>query len=542
MESNENKDIVEETKEEISNIGEEQTLDNTSDVNDKPKKDNIFNNPIIETIIIVIIVILVGLIVKQYTDIINNKELDNNNKVVNVNNNKETGKTKKQKSNANTNSKCTSYTFLNIYKCSNDYYSYYNSYYSAYQSDSCKDVYKKIKVCSSDYKIYDIQGEYALYKDSDIYIYDMTNDNTTKLDIDSSYEKYKFIFDATNKKVIGIMAGNLKEHGLYDHSTTFFYNLETKKEMYKGKYDKFNVIDNEYIEGVVYSDNITYLLKIDNEETITLEDVQEQFVDEKIKTVDGKIDADTTTTGDISEKVSLILTSGTKNTKESAFDVFWHFSMRDQKHELNQDEKIYIILNSLQANFKKITSSKAKELNYNCIDPCKFVNDYMYLNAGAGDYITYIDALDVSKKYEILFGEKIKNYNYDFQNVACAVTNFSYKYDSENNVYYYTGGSGGTVAPIYLIHKDRYIKDTEKIYAYISIATWMPFDDKVYKGIDNNDESNYLYTKNLESSTSASVLRIKEINENHDKYEHYRMVFQKDENGNYYYSSIEKVD
>lgn len=435
---------------------------------------------------------------------------------------------------------------ISIYKC-DDAIFYTDSgdliklYYSLKQTDACNEVYKKIKVYNSNAKGYDLKNEFLLYEDGDIYVYNVETDVATKLNI-GRYEKYKFIYGSEGNEIneiVGIMAGNLNGSS-YDSSSTVFYNIKTKKEMYKGKYYNFRYIDDMYIEGQLFNSE-NDLLEINKEKVFTINNI-EKITDEKIKNIDGKIDDDTTTTSDISRKVSLILSNGNKSTERISYSIYhMSYTIKDGNINFNGKQKILLALNSLRSEFDSVTEKEAANIDAEarkkiCGDSCNFENGYLVSSAGQTGEIKSISGKVVEKKTKELFGTAIENFYFNEDDKS--YSNRYYVYDSTNDKYYLNGGSGGVCGPVYLIHKDKYVKDNDKIYAYISVAHYLDCgghddENKIY-----GQNGEYLYTKDFHGN---EILEVFEIQENYEKYEHYRMVFQKDSN-NYYYSSIEKVN
>ena len=125
-----------------------------------------------------------------------------------------------------------------------------------------------IKVNSSNAKFItsegDNTGSFFLYNDKGIKLYDLNNKKSMNIDISDNYSEYYLILSNDEKSVIGI-AYNDKDH------LATYYNLKTKKEMYKNKYKMpenkfFAGVDDNYIYAL--TKDMTYLLSTNSEKVI----------------------------------------------------------------------------------------------------------------------------------------------------------------------------------------------------------------------------------------------------------------------------------
>ena len=229
---------------------------------------------------------------------------------------------------------------------------------------------------------------------------------------------------------------------------------------------------------------------------------------------------------DISIKVSEILSFGETSTGDAAFSyLIFSYSLDENKTFIEniEEAKTYSILNSLSTNkmFKVLNEDEANKLN----------GDY---SAADGT----IEADIVIDRYKKVFGGNI-----DYKNIRACPT---YKYNTEDKLFYRLTGCGGTMFPGVLVHKNTIEKINDKVIVGLSIATISPdFDNdilnnKIYKGIylnvlDRVDENSYITT----ISDKEDV--VKYINENYEKFAKYEMTFKMDDNGNYIYESLKKI-
>ena len=148
--------------------------------------------------------------------------------------------------------------------------------FGEYTEDAKKLV---IKVKSANAKF--ITGEedgktnFFLYNDNGIKLYDIKNKKSTSIDIGTDYKEYFINTSKDGKSVIGISYNNKNHLGT-------FYNLKTKKEMYKNKYEmpeykSYTVVNDKYIYAI--TESMSYLLSTESEKVIksTKNDPQSDF-------------------------------------------------------------------------------------------------------------------------------------------------------------------------------------------------------------------------------------------------------------------------
>ena len=158
-----------------------------------------------------------------------------------------------------------------------------------------------------------------------------------------------------------------------------------------------------------------------------------------------------------------------------------------------------------------------------------------------GDYSAAdgtIDADTVNDRYNKVFGGNI-----EYKNMRGCPT---YKYNTEDKLFYRFTGCGGTLFPGVLVHKDSTRLINDKVVVKLSIASMTPIFNsdslfnKIYKGTninvsDRTGEDDYI------TSISEYEDMAKFINENYEKFSKYEMTFTKDKNGNYIYESLKKI-
>ena len=223
----------------------------------KEIKEKSSNKLVIWAIVITIIVILLGGFI-IYDKFLGNNNVVLDNKVNDANNeneeeqNEEKGFVEKR---------------LVVYKSiKNEYSIIKDSYHNEKGFE--------IEAYSDEAELLDVNNNsgYLLYKDKDIILYNISSKESEKLDINNSYKHYKMIESFDNKKIIGIYYSDVNSQN-EDIKNAVLYNLETNKEMYKGKYDTFaNVNNDNYLVAKKCSSSKNdcefILLRKDKEEAI----------------------------------------------------------------------------------------------------------------------------------------------------------------------------------------------------------------------------------------------------------------------------------
>ena len=105
---------------------------------------------------------------------------------------------------------------------------------------------------------------FFLYDDNGIKLYDIKSNKITKIAINRDYKEYYLNISDDGKNVLGITCIDKNDESSY-------YNLKTKKEMYKNKYklpeeQPFISVGDQYIYAL--TKDMTYLLSTDSEKVI----------------------------------------------------------------------------------------------------------------------------------------------------------------------------------------------------------------------------------------------------------------------------------
>lgn len=195
------------------------------------------------------------------------------------------------------------------------------------------------------------------------------------------------------------------------------------------------------------------------------------------------------------------------------------------KNGISDDLKLLTALDSLRAEnqFEILTEEGRKNE--------KIASLYQQIN-GVYD-IKQISIDKVKTQYKNYFNEEPKGYkSFD----SCEN---NYPYDSNLGLYFWiTPQCGGTAASILYNYKNKYTIKGNEAYVYVSygISNYnvQTGATDVYK--DVNSET--LYKQGLTDQEALSFT----INEtNYQDFSEYKYTFKEDENGNYYFVSIEKT-
>jgi len=136
-------------------------------------------------------------------------------------------------------------------------------------------------------------------------------------------------------------------------------------------------------------------------------------------------------------------------------------------------------------------------------------------------------------QYKKYFNEEPKEYK-DFN-----ICGNNYKYDSNLGLYFWLEPQcGGTAMSLLHNYKNKYTQKGNEAYVYVSygISNYnvQTGATDIYKDIN----SETLYKQNLTDQESHNFT----INEtNYQDFSEYKYTFKEDENGNYYFVSIEKT-
>ena len=152
-----------------------------------------------------------------------------------------------------------------LYVYVSDFGGGYKQIFDSYTTDATK---VEIKVQSKDAKFvssdYDNTGNFFLYDDNGLKLYDIKNKKSTKLNINGEYEKCYINMSYDKKSVLGISYTD-------SNGMETFYNVKNNKEMYKKKYKvpedfHFTNVNDLYLS--LSTEKVSYLLSADTEKEI----------------------------------------------------------------------------------------------------------------------------------------------------------------------------------------------------------------------------------------------------------------------------------
>ena len=219
--------------EENKNIQEENKIENNNQVNSPNEvKNNVQSNPPTKSnngligILIAIIILLTAVVIYMLFFNKPKEELKENNEQTqsgetNINNQNEVKENNEDKKYE-----------LTVYKHKE------NEYLD--ESNEVKDYLEEaftIKVKSKSAKVLAVNNngnKYLLYEDDGLYLYDVKNQTSRKLNIESNYPEYEMYLSEDESKVIGI-GYKIKDVGEKGW-TIGYYNVELGKKLYDGKY------------------------------------------------------------------------------------------------------------------------------------------------------------------------------------------------------------------------------------------------------------------------------------------------------------------
>ena len=124
-----------------------------------------------------------------------------------------------------------------------------------------------IKTTSKDAKIIKMSwksGNYVLYNDNGLKLYDVETNKSTSINLENNYKEYEIV-DTFDGKVYGISY-------ITNNNKIGYYNVVSNKKMYDGKYtysdedSGFSIISDDYM--YLISDGKTYLLKSTEEKEV----------------------------------------------------------------------------------------------------------------------------------------------------------------------------------------------------------------------------------------------------------------------------------
>lgn len=148
------------------------------------------------------------------------------------------------------------------------------------------------------------------------------------------------------------------------------------------------------------------------------------------------------------------------------------------------------------------------------------------LSMYGGEEFVQLDLLEVENVYYNLYGDKkIEHKNIE----SCP----QYIYDSKNQKYYGAAACGGTTNLSIESYIYKYTTKSDKLYAYVSLAI-----------VEADDQGTIVYTdyerQNKYSNPINNLENIITI-DNYKEFSQYQYTFTKNDDGTYYFDSIEKI-
>ena len=145
-----------------------------------------------------------------------------------------------------------------------------------------------------------------------------------------------------------------------------------------------------------------------------------------------------------------------------------------------------------------------------------------------------IDADIADAKYYDTFGEKPVR-NTEIDRSTCGI----YTYDQALNVYFTFSGCGGTSPIASFYFKTKYTKDSNHAYVYVQTAVINHETRQIYCDAGTFETENAETCEKDTSSDNSAQLTEDDINR--DSLATYRLVFNKADNGTYYFTKVEKL-
>ena len=234
---------------------------------------------------------------------------------------------------------------------------------------------------------------------------------------------------------------------------------------------------------------------------------------------------------DLDEKMSIL--HDTRETgalmKKGGFEYLEAISL--YQNRLSEIAKIAGIANSIIPDYpfgSNEIQSIASEQGYNK------ENTEAYLNTYREGY----KAETLAKKYLDVFGKEL---------VKGAANGQSYcpefYYNSTYDFYYNASlGCGGTGPDVGLFYKNKYTSDGEHAYVYVSVGTFSAEDNNIYCGIiDYSDSATSSSERPAICGSATDSVEAKIDKTNYQDFSQYRFVFNKADDGTYYFSKVEKL-
>lgn len=238
---------------------------------------------------------------------------------------------------------------------------------------------------------------------------------------------------------------------------------------------------------------------------------------------------------DISKKASIMLTMGTSNTEEEIAK--YTIPAELKLINLNNNDKLGIILTATEK-FRKLQSYEVQE-KIPTIFKKYYSNSYSTSEEFVAEYSEtnpyIVEGNIITKEYMEMFNSKPINQSNISENLG--VCPF-YLYDNATDVYMSSSACGGICQDLNYLYKYKYTIKGNNIYVYVAAASTGSCGDedkKIYNDIGAVDR-NFLY------NGSSDTQVINDLKSNLQKYAQYKLTFEKNDEGIYYYKTTEKIN
>lgn len=192
--------------------------------------------------------------------------------------------------------------------------------------------------------------------------------------------------------------------------------------------------------------------------------------------------------------------------------------------------RISYVIDSLKSDFRPL-STEERDIVINSIPQ-------EYREMVKEESLQGIDGDKVATKYKGVFGEELVHETSD----EC----YTYRYDSTHNFYYQDpiDGCGGTSPYATFHYKNKYTTSGDNAYVYVSTALVDWEHGNVYCDIASLDLTNEF--KLADDAEVCTTLPADDVlfvldESNYENYSQYRFIFNKAEDGTYYFSEVEKL-
>ncbi len=278
---------------------------------------------------------------------------------------------------------------------------------------------------------------------------------------------------------------------------------------------------------------LTYVRIINSKWPFTTEEVKQVQQQEQKENINGEV-AIPAVKKDLVYKVnSLLMQIDQKETSYNAF-VFADYLLKNL--ELTDAQKQIVALSLAKS--EKINISKDK-INAETIkeDYDLIMDDY---NDGLIDY-----GQKSSNEVEGIYKEF---FNSDIEHKDTYQTCPMYFYDEINKVYYWSGQCGGLNGDQYPVYIDEIYVNNNEAYVYVYVGYIIDTQSNCVKGVCNGLTTYKLYNgidkakvikENVDFDEAHNYLI---TNSTKEQFSKYKFTFKQDENKNYYFSKIERVE